>query len=343
MQERIFINKNIWKEFSEKEMEDYIDLVFNHYRQYGFPFFPSNSDYRLNEFIKLQNYVDKNNVFDEDSNSFKQTMHGLGLCWSYFPHSFSVNCNNKLSPIEAFNNDEIFKKVIKKRIQIGDNISDNGIRKMLKIYTNVQSVSNFRPTAACSIYKYFSKVLNNKELNVWDMSGGYGGRLFGAISSKVVSNYIATEPCEKTYKGLINICHDFKGEWVDNIYMLGSECFVAPKKDIDVCFTSPPYFDCEKYSNEDTQSYIKYKTKDLWLEGFLSKTIDNCYDSLKDGGYLALNIANVPSFKTFENDFLQIMCRKDMWEFDKTLYLSLSSLNKNKKFKYEPIFIFKKR
>ena len=34
-------------------------------------------------------------------------MHGLSLAWSYFPHSFSIPCNNLLTPMQIFNDDEI--------------------------------------------------------------------------------------------------------------------------------------------------------------------------------------------------------------------------------------------
>ena len=35
----------------------------------------------------------------------RQTMHGLGLAWSYFPHSWNVRCNDKKSPMDAFKDD----------------------------------------------------------------------------------------------------------------------------------------------------------------------------------------------------------------------------------------------
>lgn len=338
----IFINKNIWKEFSEEQMENYVNEVFIYYRERGFPFFSTDEEYRGSEYFKTSHYCLNNDVYDEETKSFKQTMHGLGLCWSYFPHSFAVKCNNKLSPIEAFNNDEVFLKVIKRRIKMGDNISDNGIRKMIKIFTNVQGVSNFRPTAAASIYKYAAKLLEKETIDVWDMSGGYGGRLLGAKCSNVVNTYICTDPCKDTFNSLKRFSDDLGGKWSKNIHMCGSEDFITENK-VDLCFTSPPYFDTEKYSDEDTQSYKKFDSKDKWLKGFLEKTIDNCFQSLKDDGLLMLNIANIPNYKTLEEDFLAIMNDKKEWEILTTQYLALSSLNKENKYKYEPIYVFKKK
>ena len=39
----------------------------------------------------------------------------------------------------------------------------------------------------------------------------------------------------------------------------------------DTIFTSPPYFNVEKYSDEDTQSYVRYKNIDSWNKNFLHK------------------------------------------------------------------------
>ena len=35
---------------------------------------------------------------------------------------------------------------------------------------------------------------------------------------------------------------------------------------VDLIFTSPPYFNTEKYSEDDTQSWVRYKKIDDWNE-----------------------------------------------------------------------------
>ena len=136
--------------------------------------------------------------------------------------------------------------------------------------TGSQGVSNFRPTAAHAIYNRFLPDGGT----TWDMSGGYGGRLLGAIKSQI--NYIATEPATNTVEGLKEIINDwgtistlFRNELHLEIVQKGSEDFLPDKESLDLCFTSPPYFDTEKYSNEDTQSYIKFPTSRDWINGFL--------------------------------------------------------------------------
>ena len=224
---------------------------------------------------------------------------------------------------------------------MGTYISDSGIRKMLKIYTGVQGVSNFRPTAAACIYDRFAK-----GGVVWDMSGGWGGRLLGAIAGGV-DTYIATEPCHQTRLGLQAMAHDFaeKRIWYD-IVECGSENFLPKKNDLDLCFTSPPYFDLEKYSDEDTQSYVKFNTKEAWIEGFLRPTFENCHYGLKKDGYMLINIADIKGKHNINLEWETVNAALDTGFLLVDRYqLALSNINlrnKGTKFKYEPIFIFKK-
>ena len=63
--------------------------------------------------------------------------------------------------------------------------------------------------------------------------------------------------------------------------------FTKYKEHFDTVFTSPPYFNVEKYSDEDTQSYIRYKDIDSWNKNFLHKTLGNIIPTLKKDGLLA--------------------------------------------------------
>ena len=72
----------------------------------------------------------------------------------------------------------------------------------------------------------------------------------------------------------------------------------------DTIFTSPPYFDVERYSHEETQSWVRYKTIDDWNQNFLHNTINKLIPTLKKGGILAINIADVYSAK--DKDYFDI-------------------------------------
>jgi len=329
----------------ETDIEYGIDIIFQYYRKHGFPYVSIREEEKYEHMRKLQKF-DIDTIFMNDK--IIQTMHGLRLAWTYFPHWVDVQCGtSKITPMEAFKDDNKFRSIIKKcwkwcttnygnEDSIKNTFHENRLRQSLKIYTGVQAVSNFRPTAAKTIYENFGG-----DGTIWDMSCGWGGRLLGFLSAKNTKHYIGTEPSTKTFEGLLKIKKDFSylGKQVD-IYCKGSEVFKPKKESLDLCFTSPPYFDTEKYAHEDTQSFIKYPTQTKWVNGFLRKTIENCYSGLKENGYMLINIANTPKYKFIEEETVNISNDLGFKQED-TVQLTLSSVM-GAGYKYEPIFVFKK-
>ena len=61
----------------------------------------------------------------------------------------------------------------------------------------------------------------------------------------------------------------------------------------DIVFTSPPYFNVERYSYDDTQSWVRYKNIDAWNTQFLQRTLDNLWPTIRSGGKLCVNISDV--------------------------------------------------
>ena len=321
-----------------------VDVIFDYYRRHGFPHYTIREEEKHDHMRKLQKF-DIDTILDGDK--IVQTMHGLRMAWTYFPHFWEVRCGSaKQSPMEIFYDDEKFKRTIKKcwkwcvKTYKGENegtknvMHENRLRQSIKIYTGTQSVSNFRPTAAKLIYEKFGGD------TIWDMSCGWGGRLIGFLASSR-KRYIGTEPSSLTFEGLEKIKKDFfyLKKSVE-LHKLGSEEFIPDRNSLDLCFTSPPYFDTEKYADEETQSYIKFPTKEEWVNGFLRKTIENCYRGLKSGKYMLINIANTPKYKFIEEETQKIAKELGFVQND-TLQLTLSSVM-GAGYKYEPIFVFKK-
>jgi hypothetical protein len=329
------------------DIEYGVEVIFKYYRRHGFPHYKIREDEKHKHMKKLQKF-DVSNILD--GKQIIQTMHALRLAWSYFPFFWEIKCGNSMkSPMETFNDDKGFKSTIRKcwtwelkhwgsddPDYAPHKFHENRLRQSLKIYTGTQSVSNFRPTAAKLVYEKYGG-----DGVIWDMSAGWGGRLLGFLASSNTKHYIGTEPSTRTYKGLLKMKKDFSyiPKKVD-IYKQGSEEYLPNKSSLDLCFTSPPYFDTEKYSDEPTQSYIKYPTQDEWINGFLRKTIENCYYGLKKGGYMLYNIANTPKYKFIEEQTVKIS-KEVGFVHEDTLQLTLSAVMGNG-YKFEPIFVFKK-
>lgn len=324
--------------FEIEDVDTALEIIFKYHRENGFPHYDIPTHRRIQQFKSLKRF-DEQTLFKDGK--VDQTMHGLSLAWTYFPHWVDVICgSSKLSPIEYWNDDDKLKEIIRKtwnwQIKHGSgSFTLNRLRQNLKIYGGNQSVSNFRPSAA----KYIYNTYGNQGV-VWDMSCGWGGRLIGFLTSDC-KKYIGTEPSTKTFEGLERLNEDINsiGKEVE-LHKLGSEVFAPENESIDLCFTSPPYFDTEKYADEETQSYKKYPTESGWINGFLKDTISNCYCSLKVGGKMMLNIANTKKYKTIEKETIRISSEIGFKHID-TIYLILSSVSGNGE-KLEPIFIFEK-
>jgi len=330
-----YVTKNIRK---IEDIDFAVNTIFQYHRKKGFPHYNVPKHKRLEQLKSLKRFDEKTILKD---GKLDQTMHGLSLAWSYFPHWVEVECGgSKMRPIDYWNDDDKFKEIIKKtwkwQLKHGnDTFTLNRLRQNFKIYGGNQSVSNFRPSVAKWIYNTFA---DNGV--IWDMSCGWGGRLLGFISSNA-KKYIGTEPSTKTYEGLLQLNKElnFNNKEVE-IHKLGSEVFRPEKESLDLCFTSPPYFDTEKYSDEETQSYKKYPNETDWINGFLKQTISNCYFGLKPGKKMLINIANTTKYKNIESETINVSEQIGFKHID-TLYLILSSVSGNGK-KLEPIFVFEK-
>jgi hypothetical protein len=252
----------------------------------------------------------------------------------------------------VFTDDESFLKAIERRTKLGNAFSDSGLRKILRTFSSTQSVSNFRPTAAAAVYH---RLLPDEGGVVWDMSAGFGGRVLGALACDRVDRYIGTDPSTCAMDGvremaeeLVPMAEQFGRRTLEvELHQVGSEDFVPERNSLDLCFTSPPYFGWEHYSDAASQSHKKFPTQHEWLHGFIGATLRNCAHGLKRSGILAINIASVSAYPNLAKVFLRFAEDHD-WRLVETLQLQLSKMVGLKHigksaFKSEPIFVFKKK
>lgn len=165
-------------------------------------------------------------------------------------------------------------------------------------------VLNFPSSIAAYIYKTFgsSSVVGSDGTSgggvVYDSSGGWGGRMLGAMRAGV-KKYICCEPCDLTRAGLHKLKFLIWKYQRENkltqmeieIHSQGSEKFMCSEL-VDLSFTSPPYFNLELYSSEVTQSCVAFPTIKDWVTQFLQPTIMNTIKSIKTGGYMILNVSD---------------------------------------------------
>ena len=255
-----------------------------------------------------------------------------------------------------------------------------------------QAAVNFPALTAKLLYeKYTSHIKQEEPLVVYDSSSGWGGRILGAMSSRKKIHYVGTDPNPDNYlpelgksryeyvadfynKNCIDNHSDklqsfFDVETQSNTYELfqdGSELiqnnsdFQKYEGKLDFSFTSPPYFNREQYSQDETQSFKAYKEYEDWRDNFLKPTLTTIYEYLKNDRYIVWNIADIKigesTYYPLEQDSIDILkelgCEyKGKLKMLMTRMVGLDPSKsgiKNavkydgKSYKYEPMFVFKK-
>lgn len=124
------------------------------------------------------------------------------------------------------------------------------------------------------------------------------------------------ETCEAIYSELDSHVGIFdSGKQLETICspsekLLGSSFERENSGKFDAVFFCPPYYDLEDYK-EGEQSIKSYKTYEEWLDNYWHKTVELCFNLLRDGGVFSYVIGNkIVSPKDgildFGNDLKQI-------------------------------------
>lgn len=330
---------------SFKEKQKLKVSVFKYWRSVGFPYTQLKDEEITEEFIRLRN-VNINKMII--NNRIKYAVQGLRLANYFHPEMWAVKVGKYRTPLECFHDDEALYECICKAASFWRNrrcFDESCMRMILSIYRNVAKVSNFRPTAAKTIYQLYTS--NND--TVLDFSAGYGGRLLGCLC--LDRKYIGIEPCTKQVKGLNSMITKLKDLGLIKlkpiIYQAPAEEFLKKLKteSVSLIFSSPPYFNLEKYATEATQSFIKYPSYDLWVKHFLTGVISESFRILKKGKFFIINVANIGSTCLAKDTFR--IC-KNFFKYHRTLKLQVPQRpfkrkNKFMVYKHEPIYVFIKK
>ena len=283
------------KEQYDKDPDAVIDAVFNIYRSIGLVPIIYYTEQGLIQTVKEFSNLSYNGVNDNViglGNNRGQTINRF-----LFPNMMTAEPKGRGSNSlrDRFWNDAKLKRAIRIcfEFRTGDRLlRPTQLRTALELVTG-ENVTNFKAQNAKAIVEYLCPVLWGK---VYDYSCGYGGRLLGIGSSNFKYNYIGVEPNTETVKYLNylnSIIHEATGVKGTIVQSVSEE---YKPEDIDLAFSSPPYFNLEKYSDESTQCMVRYKTLDEWFEGYVTPTMENIYNGLNGEGIFATNIADYKSY-----------------------------------------------
>lgn len=150
------------------------------------------------------------------------------------------------------------------------------------------AVSFFRPSVAAGVYRRWIGT-STESPTVWDPSGGFGARMLGFFSVFPNGAYIAHEPATRTCRDLRALGEEMPG--CVEVFHKGSEFASFEEESLDLVFTSPPYFDTERYFEEPGQAWVEYPTIEAWRDRQLTPTLRAAFAGLKPGAYAIYNIS----------------------------------------------------
>jgi hypothetical protein len=282
------------------EREALVDWVFGYYRKNGYPVFKLTEDELQADFQALKD-KDPAELFVggciKNSNNT-----GLDAAKHFTADLFlaAKGAGKSKSCLEVFQDDVLFKKVLKNRMGwctskedgterpyifgINDKMITQGMRSSGLGY----SVSHHKPL----ISKYVFQKYQVK--SVLDYSCGWAARCVAALSLGV------------EYYGIDPLTADRVNATIKHFNGTGFAVKDCSEKvnyslfpQVDMCFSSPPYFDLEVYSNDPTQS-LSHGSYNNWLKLYWEETVKRCKPKCKWFGFIAVE-------KVRKHDLLQDM------------------------------------
>lgn len=271
----------------------------------------------------------------------------------------SAGKKSDITPWAALSDAETVNKIIeyvksKPNFFTSDNEISNVESALRNSFSWCRKVANFPPKEARNIYFRYHDI-NGKTINCLDTSMGFGSRMSAVLLSG--HNYCGFDPNKQLFRQLKQYKQFLKNNNIITtnqrcgLYNHGSEIFKPELVELfDVSFTSPPYFNLEKYSNDNGASSRNYNNYELWVQEFVIPTVKNTCKYLKHGGYAMINIKNLNKKETCFDDFYSAFENVNGMNYIETFELTINKKQYGKQYNNkkgviqnsEPIMVFRK-
>jgi len=295
-------------------------------RQTEFPFVVPSEEQVQQDWVKLQ----KAKTCLEGNTIVGLTFAGSKLCQRFFQYRLDARYRHYPSVREAWYDHDRLRQAIRFQVSVGDPVTVPRVFRAVKAV--VRGPTNFRPCYAKALTEAFSP----EGGLVLDPCAGYGGRAVGVVAAG--RRYLGVDPhpqAGEAFQGLQEVTgalgfHNQPFEDVD----LGDI-------QADLVFTSPPYYSVERYSDDPAQSWVRYRSWQAWVEGFLQTLVSKSRAALKPGGVFCVNTKNVKMGRRELPiaDEVVRLAREGGFELKQTLELPLGRIGKVAQ--TEPIFVFR--
>lgn len=205
--------------------------------------------------------------------------------------------------------------------------------------------TEFPTDVALGFYHWVKRLIGNVD-HILDMSSGRGARLAAAMVFG--ATYTGVDPndcCHKKYGEMISYLSKILKRDPKNYKILNAQFEKISIDDLsdkkyDVMFTSPPYFDLEKYVHgrgSEKQS-IAGRSVDEWVDEFMIVSMRKSADLLRTGGIIGLNLEDPASGRIKYIDKV----REKMKLIDDLTYLGCGTFRSLTGHKNHPIWVWQK-
>ena len=282
-----FLNiKNSLRNLSDDEFETILPTLASELENVDY-----HSNYSDSELYKDWDNLRKWNARVDSISSTQRT--GMKLCEHFFPNFYDIE-NKKGDSFKKLWKAQNLEKVLRWNRKSHSTPYLSELKRGIYFNFKLAKSTMYRPQMAKIV------VTNLGAKRVLDPCAGWGGRMMGVVAAG--AEYVAFEPNTETYNGLMELI-EFLGIG-DKVRIIKDSALEMNKYDIgefDLILTSPPYFDLEVYSHEDTQSIKGCDTYKVWVDRFLTPLINSAINHLKENGWSCWNVHNVGKMKMIDD------------------------------------------
>jgi 16S rRNA G966 N2-methylase RsmD len=281
-----FLNKrNSIRELQDQEFENIIEQLALELSKVDYHI-TYNDVVLLNDWKKLKVWNTQENIINSTNRI------GMKLCEHFFPNFYDIKNNRGESFSSLWNKNNLIK-ILRWNRKSHSTPYLSELKRGIYFCCGLTKNTMFRPQVAKMICDHY------KPNAVFDPCAGWGGRLLGVVSSG--AKYIAFEPNTKTFNNLQSMIKFLSIE--DQVTLICDDALNMQKYElpkVDMILTSPPYFDLEIYSDEETQSHKNRSSYEDWSKHFLNEIIIQSNQLLNDGGVSCWNVGKVGKHNMFD-------------------------------------------
>lgn len=231
--------------------------------------------------------------FQSDSPFINSTNRiGMKLCEHFFNNFYDISDKSGKSFSEMWKNVNLMKKILIWNRKSHSTPYLSEIKRGIYFCGGLTKSTMYRPQLA--------KLITTGRKRVLDPCAGWGGRMLGVVANNI--DYVGFEPNTKTYENLIALSKFLKIE--NKVSIINDTAMNMSNYDIgkfDVCLTSPPYYNLEIYSTEETQSIHNQGTYEEWNRNFLEPLIHLCIAHLSDDSISCWNVSDVNKYPMWDS------------------------------------------